>query len=136
VCRQSSYDSSSAFPSRDVPELLTRTSTPPSLGELVDHVRGLRKVAQVELPDLRAAAERADFLRGRVCAVLVAVPRDADVEPVLRELDRRCLADAGIGAGDDRDPAGRVGGGAAVARPEEHWHDCRVTVARSSKLDV
>jgi hypothetical protein len=72
------------------------------LRELVDHVGGRGKLGEVEPPHLRAPPLRFDLARGVPRAVLVLVPGDADVVAGARELHGRRLADAGVGAGDDR----------------------------------
>src|SRR3954471_24129052 len=73
------------------------------LSQLVDHAGRLRELRQVDLPDLAAAVELTNFRCGRLGAVLVLVPGDADVVAGTCELDGRCLADARIRAGDNRD---------------------------------
>src|SRR3954454_1137431 len=76
---------------------------PERLGQLVDHACSFRQLRQVELPYLGTAVQLTDFGRGRLGAVLVLVPGDADVVAGACELDGRCLADARIRAGDNRD---------------------------------
>src|SRR3954471_8060464 len=78
------------------------------LGQLVDHAGRLRQLRQGELPHLGTAVELTHFGGRRPGArprraALVVMPGDADVVARARELDGRCLADAGIRAGDNRD---------------------------------
>src|SRR3954468_1386770 len=73
------------------------------LGQLVNHAGRLRQLRQVELPHLGTTVELTHFGRSGLGAVLVLVPGDADVVAGARELDGRCLADARIRAGDNRD---------------------------------
>jgi hypothetical protein len=71
-------------------------------GELVDLISGARQLREIELPNLRTAPVAADLLGSRERTLLVAMPGDADVEPVPRELHGGRLADPGVGTGDDR----------------------------------
>src|SRR5215217_2920744 len=71
-------------------------------GERLHRVRRLREARHVELPDDRPPAEPFDLAGGALGAIPIAVPGDTDVEPLAREPNGGRLADARVGAGDDR----------------------------------
>jgi hypothetical protein len=72
------------------------------LRQLVDDVAAAGQVGGVQLRDFGTAAGRAHFGGGLLGAVLVGVPRDADIHAGGGEVDSRGAADAGVGCGDDR----------------------------------
>ena len=73
------------------------------VGELVDHGVGAGDRGEVDLAVLDAHALGLALGHRLAQVVLVGVPGEAEVEAAARERDGGPAADAGVGAGDDRD---------------------------------
>jgi hypothetical protein len=73
-------------------------------GHALNGVGGLLEAGHVQLSDDRPGAEFLDLAARALGPLAVGVPCDADVEAVARQAHSRRLADAGVGAGDDRRP--------------------------------
>jgi hypothetical protein len=101
---QSSSLKSTASARRTIPALFTRMSIPPSSARVCSTTPWTG--ATVERSAVTSAAAGGSHQSGRFFGAGAA--DEGDVGPRLRKRDGNALADAGIGAGDDGDPAGEI----------------------------